>query len=353
MRAFYDDEELMLRELAAELAAAFAVRTPHDLERFGPTSGWKELASSGLLGLRLRPDGEPPEGSGVAVQLVAAAFGGALGQAPFLESATLPIQLLATAAPELAAEIAEGSGHYGLLLSPDLSRLASEDDVLGGRAVGWGTTTAEHALFLRGSDRDLARLALASSAPTVSVDLTRPLMRMGPVAASEIESLDHRLSEDEYSSWLALTLVGVCADAQGAMRAATQVAVDYAKDRQAFGKPIGAFQALQHILADDFVMADALETTTNYAAWAVDAASPTEALLAARTAKAYLGQVGRRVVEDAMQVFGGIGQTWEHIAHVYTRRVLLDQQLFGGEQAQLRTIAELRLGTGAAISDRR
>ncbi|MNG37925.1 hypothetical protein D3C84_1254260 [compost metagenome] len=69
-----------------------------------------------------------------------------------------------------------------------------------------------------------------------------------------------------------------------------------------------------------------------------------QALLAARTAKAYAASVALPVTETVMQVYGGIGQTWEHIAHVYTRRALLNARLFGDESYQLQRIADARLG---------
>ena len=82
-----------------------------------------------------------------------------------------------------------------------------------------------------------------------------------------------------------------------------------------------------------------------YAAWAVDELDPTEALLAAQVAKAYAGMAADSVPETIMQVYGGIGQTREHIAHVVNRRTLLDRHALGTEHVQLLAIADHRLGT--------
>jgi alkylation response protein AidB-like acyl-CoA dehydrogenase len=84
--------------------------------------------------------------------------------------------------------------------------------------------------------------------------------------------------------------------------------------------------------------------TMNYAAWSIDELAPAEALLAARTAKAYAASVGRQVCETVMQVYGGLGQTWESIAHLYLRRVMVSTYLLGGLQATLAGIADARLG---------
>lgn len=342
MRAYYDDEELMLASVASGLAGSLAITSPREIDEARTTEGWRQLTGTGLLGLRLRPGSEGPDGSGVDVQIVAAALGSALAPVPFLESATLVVEALAKGAPELAGAVAEGTSRWGLLLSTDLCGLATVEDLKAGRAAGWGTRGAEHGLLL-GADGEVARVALAPDAPaaTGELDLTRPLS--APTTAGEPESLGFRLDEEARARWLALALVGLCADAQGALGGAIAVAVEWAKDRRAFGKPIGTFQALQHILADDKVSASAVETTTNYAAWAIDELPAAEALLAARTAKAYLGEVGRGVAEDVMQVFGGIGQTWEHVGHLYTRRILLDDRLFGGRRTQLDAIACARL----------
>jgi len=112
------------------------------------------------------------------------------------------------------------------------------------------------------------------------------------------------------------------------------------------GLAIRCIRPLQHLIADAFTACEAAVTTTSYAAWAIDAAEPVEALLAARTAKAWVGAVARDVVETVMQIYGGIGQTWEHISHVYARRALLDVALFGDENYQLDQIFDLRREVG-------
>ena len=68
--------------------------------------------------------------------------------------------------------------------------------------------------------------------------------------------------------------------------------------------------------------------------------------MAARTAKAYCGPIGQNVGETLMQAYGGIGQTWEHVAHLRTRRAMTDRKLFGDESIQLLHIADARLGQG-------
>ena len=80
-----------------------------------------------------------------------------------------------------------------------------------------------------------------------------------------------------------------------------------------------------------------------HAAWAVDELDPADALLAARQAKAYCSRAGRDVVEIMVQLLGGIAITWEELAHLRVRRVLLDRVLLGDEHAQEDAIADARL----------
>jgi alkylation response protein AidB-like acyl-CoA dehydrogenase len=148
-----------------------------------------------------------------------------------------------------------------------------------------------------------------------------------------------------HERWLALALTLVCADVVGVMRSGLAKAVAYTKERIQYGVPVGSFQAVQHMSADCLVQSEAAASTTKYAAWAVDALPTAEALLAARTAKAYCASVARPVTETIMQIYGGIGQTWEHVAHVHTRRALLDRQILGDESEQLLRIADHRLAS--------
>jgi alkylation response protein AidB-like acyl-CoA dehydrogenase len=114
------------------------------------------------------------------------------------------------------------------------------------------------------------------------------------------------------------------------MRGAVDLACAYAKQRRQFGVPIGSFQAVQHLLADAHARAEGSESIALYAAWAVDALGAADALAAAAAAKAYCARAAREVCEVAIQVHGGIGNTWECLAHVYLRRALLSIDLLGG-----------------------
>ena len=128
------------------------------------------------------------------------------------------------------------------------------------------------------------------------------------------------------------------------MRGVLDLTVAYAAERRQFGVAVGSFQAVQHLLADACCLLEGSHSVSLHAAWAVDDLPPHEALAAGRVAKAYCARAARTVCETAVQVHGGIGNTWECMVHVYLRRALLSSQWFGDDGEQLRRLADDRLG---------
>jgi len=104
--------------------------------------------------------------------------------------------------------------------------------------------------------------------------------------------------------------------------------VEYAKDRVQFGKPIGSFQAVKHMLADALVDVEGMRSTVYYAAWCA-AAGDRDRSLSASMAKAWCSDASRRVMATGLQVHGGIGFTWEHDLHLFLKRSQLDQVALG------------------------
>lgn len=345
MLALLSDEQQMLKEVAAQIAGSAGPANPGDLRTLDRAAAWRSLAQSGLLALRTR-DGGSPAGSGVEVAVVAEALGAGLVPVPYLGSAVLATELLALAGAHDEAEtLAEGGSRTGVLLDGDLSALA----VLPGdqTVYGWDVDGADGALALTGvrGGYQVVRVSLETGfVPVPGADLTRTLLRSdGPVGEASLTPVGSPLSAADLSRWEALALTAIAADTVGVMRAAVARAVAYSKERVQYGVLIGSFQAVQHMCAEAYVQAEASASAVNYAAWAVDELEPAEALLAARTAKAQCASVAREVTETVMQVFGGIGQTYEHIAHVHTRRALTDRQVLGDEGVQLLRIADVRL----------
>ena len=128
--------------------------------------------------------------------------------------------------------------------------------------------------------------------------------------------------------------------------------VDYAKDRVQFGKPIGSFQAVKHMLADALVDVEGMRSTVYYAAWC-GSADDRDRSLASSMAKAWCSDASRRVMAAGLQVHGGIGFTWEHDMHLYVKRAQLDQVSYGDaafHRDRIAAILRARLDSGQALS---
>jgi alkylation response protein AidB-like acyl-CoA dehydrogenase len=132
----------------------------------------------------------------------------------------------------------------------------------------------------------------------------------------------------------------VSAEMLGAADHVLAETVQYAKDRVQFGKPIGSFQAVKHMLADALVDVEGMRSTAYYAAWCAAAGDP-ERSLSASMAKAWCSDASRRVMAAGLQVHGGIGFTWEHDMHLYLKRAQLDQVSYGDAAAHRDRIATL------------
>jgi len=148
----------------------------------------------------------------------------------------------------------------------------------------------------------------------------------------------------------AATLAG--AEMLGAADRVLSMTVEYAKDRVQFGKPIGSFQAVKHMLADALVDVEGMRSTVYYAAWCA-AAGDRDRSLSASMAKAWCSDASRRVMATGLQVHGGIGFTWEHDMHLYVKRAQLDQVSFGDAAFHRDRIAAMlreRLDSGQALS---
>ena len=121
------------------------------------------------------------------------------------------------------------------------------------------------------------------------------------------------------------------------------MAVDYAKERRQFDRPIGSFQAVQHVCADMLRAVELARAGAYYACWAADAADAPERHRAATMAQAFAADELYGVGASLIQVHGGIGFTWEHDAHLYYKRLLTLKELAGGTPGQLEELAALIL----------
>jgi hypothetical protein len=165
--------------------------------------------------------------------------------------------------------------------------------------------------------RRLGRAVPAPTSEPETVDLTRSL---AGVVESPAELAE--LADDDASRWYALALTATTAELVGSARGTLALATEYAKVREQYGATIGSYQAVGHLLAESLALIEGCVSVLRHAAWAVDELPVKEAVEAARVAKIYCARSALTVCETSIQVHGGIGNTWECLAHVYLRRVL-------------------------------
>ena len=141
----------------------------------------------------------------------------------------------------------------------------------------------------------------------------------------------------------ARAFTALAAEAVGIAQKALELAVEHAKSREQFGKPIGIYQAVSHPIVDTYVETELARSLTYWAAWCV-AEGEADATVAALAAKAQASEAAVAACERSIQVHGGIGFTWEHPLHRYYKRAQWIEA-FGGYPAKQRAeIADLLLG---------
>ena len=280
---------------------------------------YKKMAELGWLGITV-PESLGGLGMTVIEQaVVCEQLGYVNAPSPYFTNACVAIPLLvALEASDLLEAALSGSLRVALIgHEPEFVR----DGQL---ADGYIVLGAERAVWYDRSE--------ASVEPQPSIDGTRRFARvsvkgsgrdLGPASAVE------KVQEDATAA--------LCAEMVGGMQWALDTTVQYVKDREAFGRPIGVFQAVQHKCADMLVHTETSRSAAYYAAYALANGLP-DALFAVSVAKAYCSDAAHAVTGECIQLHGGIGFTWEHDAHLYfkratTNRVLLGDASFHRERA--------------------
>lgn len=132
-----------------------------------------------------------------------------------------------------------------------------------------------------------------------------------------------------------------CAELAGAAGRVFEFTVQWAFDRYSFGRPLASYQALKHRFADMRLWLEASQATAGAAARAVAAGGPTQAAELTSVAKAYIAERATDLVQDCVQLHGGIGVTWEHDIHLYLRRVTVDRALWGTPAEHRRLLSDI------------
>ncbi|HZJ28053.1 MAG TPA: acyl-CoA dehydrogenase family protein [Acidimicrobiia bacterium] len=345
------DDQLALREGADDLleglASSTAVRAV--VERGGGIDRvlWQAMVDQGWLGVA-RPEAEGGLGLGwVEVAVLAESVGRFAVPAPFV-SQVLAVDALALApTPDPRAEAllaGETVGCVAWSRAPDAVHATRSGD-------GWTLAgRADPALYAPSADVVVVAAATDAGPALFAVDVDEDSRPPAESAMDRTRELGRPVFDGTPADWIggedrveALVDRGATATAAEMLGGAVRVldlAVEYAKDRVQFDKPIGSFQAVKHRCADMLVDVEGMRSSTYWAAWCL-AADAADAPIAASTAKIWGSDASRRVMASGLQVHGGIGFTWEHDLHFFLKRAQLDQLTFGDASYHRERLAAL------------
>jgi alkylation response protein AidB-like acyl-CoA dehydrogenase len=324
----YTDDQQAIKSTARDfLAARYKPEKLRELAEAGEYDDaiWTEIAELGWPGIFVDEGHGGQDLGQVELTIVQEELGYALAPTPFFSNAAAGLAIAHGGSdaqrdrwlPGIAS--GEGRGTVGV--------------VSNGGALVPDADTAELVVLVDNGSATAFETSAVQAEPVDTIDSTRRFFRVEANGGGEpLEGdVDGALQRIEVA--LAAELVGV---AQRTM----EMAVEYAKERQQFGRPIGAYQAVSHRCAQMLLETEGARACTLYASWAADH-EPESLPLAASMAKAYASDAGWRVTASSLQVHGGIGFTWEHNLHFFLKRARTDGALFGSAREHRDRVAEL------------
>ncbi|OMC12123.1 acyl-CoA dehydrogenase family protein [Mycobacterium sp. SP-6446] len=358
------DEQVALRDTARHFLTEKAPISGHVRALLDDPTGttgavWRGLADLGTTGLLVPPEYGGAGMTMVEAGIVAEELGAALHPGPWLSSAVAAPRALARLgaggeAAELLTGLADGTtiAAVGPLDRNDAAVRAGGRDgdvVLRGEFAMSDAAAADVLLVLAENEDGTGLFAVNTDSAGIlvaaqrGIDQTRKHFR---VTLDDVPALRLATSSpDAVAAVVDDVLIATAADALGAARAIMDLAIEYAKVRKQFGQVIGSFQAIQHLCVDMYETVELARSGVIHALWAADHADAQQRHLAALRTKAFAGRLAT-VGDTAIQVFGGIGYTWEHDAHLYLKRLLSWSAFLGGPDGYLTELgARLAKGT--------
>ncbi|MEU6558059.1 acyl-CoA dehydrogenase family protein [Nocardia nova] len=354
------------RDYLASTVPVETVRRLADSEHGFDRDWWRRGAELGWAALLV-----PPELGGGAVSdvpmtdlaLIATEFGRSCAPGPLItvNAALTGLLRSTTDFGSIIGEVAAGEkiavwAHYepGTGLRPDFETVATPDGA-GFRLSGvkdrveFGSRADLLLVDAKGPDGPV-QLLVAADAPGVTVTPTWTLdvvRRSARVVFDDVAvdpaAVVHRDPAEAEAAVQAQILVAAAlsaAEMTGAARHAFDMTVRWMFDRYTFGRPLASYQALKHRAADTATTLEACHATS----WAAASAfgdDPAATAEAVSVAKSYVGAVTGDIVQDCIQIHGGLGVTWEHDLHLYLRRVTLGRALYGTPAEHRRRLTDL------------
>lgn len=327
---------------------------------------WDKMVGLGWPALTI-PEQHGGLGLGfVELALAVEEMGRHLAPGPFLATITqlLPVVreagstpltervLSAVAAGELTGSLAVAESGSGWPFTPPAAtaRRTGDDWVLDGRKrwVLEGDRVDELlvAAGIHGEDRVGLFLVAADAVKTAASDPLDPTRSHADIELADVVvPAERALTTDGAQALqrgLEEAVVSLSAEIVGACQALFTMTLEYAKVREQFGVPVGSFQAVKHKLADMHVTLERARSVTYFAAMTIAEDDPRRTT-AASMAKAAAGDAQRLIVQDGIQLQGGIAYTWEHDVHLYVKRLMAGAALLGTAQDHRREIASTLL----------
>jgi alkylation response protein AidB-like acyl-CoA dehydrogenase len=324
---------------------------------------WKKMAEMNLLGLSL-PEKYGGVGDFLDLAVVLEEMGRVCFLGPYFSSIVLGASLIMQAGNEEQKQkylpgIAEGKITMTLALNETTDNYIADEvklkaTVKGNSYILHGTKifvpdvkAANYIIVATRTDKDITLFIIDVKTIGVTIKPYQTVAgdKQGEIMFENVKVSAKNMLGDANQGWqniekaLQKANVARCAEMVGLAEQALKITLDYAKERKAFGHPIGAFQSIQHRCADMKVDIDGARFVTYQAAWKINAGL--DAMQETAVAKAFVSQACRRVMHSAHQVFGAIGFTEDHILHYYTKRARAYEFSFGGADAQLAKIAAL------------
>lgn len=374
-----NEQELLRDGLTKFLASRYDLASSRAAAKTGPgwqPEIWRGFADElGILGATLPEEAGGIGGGPVETMVIAEALGHALVIEPFVDTVVVAGGLLHRSGDESAAALLEdivaGSSIAALAATEptsgdnwrDVSTTARRDGeewVLNGtKVMAVNAPLATHLLVTARTsgerdDTDGISLFVVDIASLSTGFTAHPYRTVDDRRASDLTFSDVRLPASallgaEGQAWPSLELArdegaaAVCAEAVGGMRKVLADTVEYCKQRQQFGLPIGSFQALQHRMVDMHMEVEQASAAVYLAVLNLDA-EPAQRARAVSAAKATIGRAARFVGQNAVQLHGGMGMTEELAIGHYFKRLTAVQYEFGSTDYHVSRYAELTRG---------
>lgn len=350
------DVEASLRATVRDLLRArcdtASVMRAYDHDRSVSERLWKSMAVDlGLAGLMVPEDRGGAGASAREAAVVMEEMGRCVAPVPFLESSVMATTVLLAGSSALLEQLAAGTRTAVLATS---FRATSAGDVRASELTAAGlssrVTSVAGAL-----DADVLLVPViaygglevhavaardAQIEPVVSLDMTRPLADVtlsGVRGEVVVGAADGAAAID---AALALGAAMLASESAGIAAWCLEETVAYLKQRRQFGRVVGSFQAIKHRLADLYVEVESANATARHAAGAWAIGDPDSAISTA-VAASFCSDVAVHAAEEAVQLHGGIGMTWEHPAHLYLKRAKANQIGLGGPEHHRHQLAAL------------